>query len=403
MNAPIRFTALQGRKLHLGVCGSVAAYKAVELMRMLQKADVRVCVTLTEAASRFLSPLTFRSLGAEEVHTRMFEEGDVFAHLTPGAEADAFVIAPATATTLARLACGLADEMLSAQALAFPGKLVIAPAMNPRMWCNPATQRNVGLLRERGHMLVTPESGRVACGDEGEGKLAPLEAIFMAALQAMAPDDFAGKTLLVTLGPTREQWDGVRFWSNLSTGRMGASLVHAAWLRGAVVHAIAGPGVPWLPPGVLRHDVTSAKQMYEAAKEIWPDCDMGVFTAAVADFAPEPLGPHKFKKSGAQDGVTLRFGPNPDILADLSRNRRNGQKVMGFAAETEELETRVLEKLTAKKADMLVGNLVGIPGSGFSGATNRVFVADASGRRENWPELSKADVSWRLLDWLSTL
>ncbi len=405
MDAAPRFTALQGRRVHLGVCGSVAAYKAVELMRMLQKAELRVSVTLTEAAARFVTPLTFASLDAETVYTGMFEAGtaDPFAHLAPGAEADAFVVAPATAATLARLARGLADDMLSAQALAFPGPLVLAPAMNPRMWSNPATRENMALLEGRGHRVVGPAGGRVACGDQGQGKLAPLEDIAAAVLAALAPDDMAGVSLLVTLGPTREQWDGVRFWTNPSTGRMGAALALAAWLRGAAVTAVAGPGCPWLPCGVRRIDVISARQMFETARDEWAKADLGIFTAAVADFSPEPLGARKFKKSEAAEGFSLRFLPNPDILATLAREKKARQKVVGFAAETGDLKTAVRDKLAAKNADMLAGNLVGVPGSGFAGSTNTVFVADAKGRAEQWPELSKNDVAWRLLDWLLTL
>jgi len=404
--APIAFSALTGRRLHLGVCGSVAAYKAVDIMRALQKAGVAVSVTLTEAATRFISPLTFESLGADPVYTRMFgqDEGAQFGHLQPGRTAGAMLIAPASATTLSRLAVGLADDMLAAQALAFPGPLVIAPAMNPQMWQNPATQHNVTLLTGRGCTFVYPASGVVACGDTGQGRLAERGEIVLAAAKALLPQDMAGMSILVTLGPTWESWDGVRVWTNRSTGRMGAALVHAAWLRGATVHAVAGPGVPELPGGVQRHDVESAVQMFEAAKALWPGNDAGIFTAAVADFHPAPHDREKFKKQDAATGFALDLLPNPDILATLAASAGANQKIVGFAAETSGLEAATRDKLRRKKAHLMAGNLVGGPAdSGFAAATNRMFVCDHNGREEECPVMSKEDVAWRLLDWLLTL
>lgn len=406
MSAQLRpFSFLNGKRLHLGVCGSVAAYKSVEILRSLQKLGLSVGVTLTDAAARFIRPLTFASLGADPVHAHMFshDEGTLFGHLQPGRTADAMLIAPATATTLARLAGGLADDMLAAQALAFDGPLVIAPAMNPRMWQHPATQHNVTLLRERGCSFVWPSAGLVACGDQGEGKLAESGEIVFAAAQSLAPQDFSGRTVLVTLGPTREQWDGVRVWTNLSTGRMGAALVYAACLRGATVHAIAGPGVPALPAAVYRHDVQSAAEMFAAADSVWAEADYGIFTAAVADFSPDPHGPEKFKKQGAADGFSIHFSPNRDILASLAAAAAPHQKILGFAAETDKLEASTRDKLRRKNAHLLAGNHIGRPDSGFAAATNSVFVCDKNGREEQWPSLCKEDVAWRLLDWLSTL
>ncbi|MDR2161321.1 MAG: bifunctional phosphopantothenoylcysteine decarboxylase/phosphopantothenate--cysteine ligase CoaBC [Desulfovibrio sp.] len=405
MEPPFALSVWAGRKVHLGVCGSVAAYKALELTRLFQKAGLEVSVALTAAARHFVTPLSFSGLEVKEVFTGMFvEEGrDPFAHLRPGKEADAFVVAPASATTLSRLAAGLADDMLAAQALAFPRPLVLAPAMNPRMWDNAATQANVLLLRERGHRFVFPVAGRVACGEEGLGKLADLEEIFWAACRALCPQDLAGKTLLVTLGPTREVWDGVRCWTNLSTGRMGAAVVGAAFLRGARVLALAGPGVPPLPAEVERVDVVSAGEMFSRAQDLWPRADVGVFAAAVSDFAPLPRGEGKFKKDGASRNLSIAFSPNQDILASLSGRRRPGQKIVGFAAETSDLEEQATEKLRRKNMDMVVGNLVGGEDAGFALDKNTVFVRDALGRAESWPTLAKTDVAWRLLDWLVTL
>lgn len=402
---PGSFSALKGRRLHLGVCGSVAAYKAVEIMRALQKAGVAVSVTLTEAAARFISPLTFEALGADPVYTRMFDrdDGTRFGHLQPGRTAEAMLIAPATAATLARLASGMADDMLAAQALAFPGPVVIAPAMNPEMWRHPATQHNVKLLAERGCVFVSPVSGSVACGDTGEGRLAEPEDILLAAAQSLLPQDMAGLTVLVTLGPTWESWDGVRVWTNRSTGRMGAALAWAACLRGAVVHALAGPGAPRLPGKVHRQDVESASDMFESAKALWPVIDVGLFAAAVADFHPVSLGREKFKKRDADGGFSVSFVPGPDILATLAADNEAGRKILGFAAETSGLENAARDKLRRKKAHLMAGNLVGGADSGFATCTNRMFVCDCRGREEQWPVMSKEDVAWRLLDWLSAL
>lgn len=399
---PLRFSALQSKRVHLGVCGSVAAYKAVELLRLMQKLGLSVSVTLTESASRFITPLTFESLGADPVYTQMFgqDDGIRFAHLQPGRTAHAMVIAPATATTLARLAAGLADDMLAAQALAFPGPLVIAPAMNPHMWQHAATQANIALLTERGCCVIPPASGLVACGDSGQGKLADVEAILLQTVCKLVPQDMAGHTVLVTLGPTREPWDGVRYWTNGSTGRMGASFVYAAYLRGAVVHAVTGPGTPPLPADVHRHNVTTAREMFSAAEAVWDDCTLGVFTAAVADFSPVRYGSAKFKKDASSEGFSLSFTPNADILATLGSRAASHQKLLGFAAETTDLEISALRKLQSKKAHIIAGNYLDSPESGFASATNRVYVCDRNGRTEQWPVLEKEEVAWRLLDWL---
>ena len=399
------FSHFAGRRVHLGVCGSVAAYKAIELARLFQKADMFVSSTITEAACQFISPLTFEGIGASPVYTKMFDDtqNSCFSHLDPGFVADVFVLAPASATTLARLATGMADTMLAAQSLAFHGPLVLAPAMNPRMWGHPATQANVALLQQRGATVVGPAGGNVACGEEGVGKLEDINTIFLHTLKALSPQNLAGKSVLVTLGPTREQWDGVRFWSNPSTGHMGGVLALAAWLRGASVVAVAGPGTKPLPKGIHTVPVTSAKEMFAAAEAHWHKADIGIFTAAVADFSPVPFGPAKFKKTTASQDLTVQFTPNKDILATLSLAKSNNQKVLGFAAETDNMQERTRGKLLAKKAHLMAGNTIGVPGSGFGSTTNTMFVVDANGKEEHWENMSKADIAWRLLDWLLTL
>ncbi|MEG2171637.1 MAG: bifunctional phosphopantothenoylcysteine decarboxylase/phosphopantothenate--cysteine ligase CoaBC [Desulfovibrionaceae bacterium] len=400
------FSALEGRRLHLGVCGSVAAYRLLDVLRWWQKTGVRVSATLTPAAQKFVTPLSFEALGASPVYTEMFGSEAVFGHLEPGQVAQAMCIAPASASTLARLAHGQADSLLACQALAFDGAVVLAPAMNPRMWAHAATQANVRMLEQRGVAMVLPACGSTACGDEGQGKLADPREIYWAALRALAPQDMAGQHIMLTLGPTQECWDAVRHWTNPSTGTMGACLAMAAWLRGARVDAVCGPHCPWLPAGITRHEVGSAAEMYTTARALWPAASVGIFTAAVADFAPVPYGNTKFKKADAQakGGLSIDFAPTVDILKSLAADRRPDQKVVGFAAETvEDLVQAARIKLDAKKAHMIVANPVNQVGSGFGAITNSVTVLDFQGRQECWPKLSKPDVAWKVCTWVLTL
>ena len=405
MHEPLVYPYFSGRKLHLGVCGSVAAYKAAELLRTYQRAGFHVSVTVTPSAVKFISPLTFEALGATRVYTHMFgqDEGTSFAHLEPGAMADCFVLAPLSASTMARLVAGQADELLAAQALAFEGPLVLAPAMNPRMWGHPATQHNRMVLEERGAHFVQPDQGTVACGDVGAGKLAHLSNIYLATLKALAPQDLAGTTVVITLGPTREQWDGVRYWTNPSTGKMGTALAVAAWLRGATVHAITGPGVGSLPQGIHQYGVTSARQMFDQANSLWDEANIGIFTAAVADFSPEPFGASKFKKSSSANGFSINFTPNADILATLAGRKQSHQRVLGFAAETDNLAVNVQDKLIRKHCDIVAGNLIGVEGSGFGANTNKMIIADKNGVTEEYSSITKNEAAWRLLDWLLSL
>lgn len=406
MEKHLLFKLFSGKRLHLGVCGSVAAFRAAELVHRWQDTGADVSATLTAAARRFVTPLTFQALGAQPVYGDMFDGQEPFEHLEPGQTAHAMVIAPATADMLARLAQGRADDMLSAQALAFDGPVVVAPAMNPRMWQNPATQSNVDILRERGFLFAGPESGKVACSDEGQGRLADLRMIYLAGLKALTPQDMEGQSVLITLGPTREVWDDVRFWTNASTGTMGASIAVAAWLRGAEVYAVCGPVELWLPEDPLfhRYDVVSAVQMLDAAQRLWGRATAGVFTAAVADFRPEPHGPGKFKKDRAEEGFSLRFLPNADILRTLAEERSEGQIIVGFAAESvpdmDALAAAVHCKLSYKGADIIVGNRIS---DGFARASNRVFVADTQGREEFWPDMPKPHAAWKILDWIRSL
>jgi phosphopantothenoylcysteine decarboxylase/phosphopantothenate--cysteine ligase len=332
---------------------------------------------------------------------------DLFGHLTPGQTGDALLVCPATANTLAKLAHGLADDMLSCQALAFSATglpLLVAPAMNPNLWDAPATKANWETLLKRGVIGIGPGSGGTACGDQGTGRLADLREIVLATLKALSPQDMAGQRILITLGPTRECWDAVRFWSNPSTGTMGAALAVAAWLRGAEVTAVCGPMDLWLPGGIQRMDVITAREMHAAATDLWSSIDLACCTAAVADFRPVPLGTGKFKKAG-QDSLRVDFEANPDILADLGRTKTGNQRLIGFAAETPEDAGSLAElakgKLEAKNLDFIVANDIAQPGSGFATPTNRVMVLGQGGQRDEWPTLPKTEVAWRIWDLVS--
>jgi phosphopantothenoylcysteine decarboxylase / phosphopantothenate---cysteine ligase len=408
--AHLRFPCFLGRRVHLGVTGSVAAYKSLELLRLLVDAQVGVSVTLTASAQRFVGAESFRALGAGAVYTAMFNDvlpADPFGHLSPARNAEALCIAPATANILAKIAHGLADDMLSAQALAFHGPLILAPAMNPAMWAAPATQANWTLLRSRGAQGVGPAAGQVACGDTGEGRLAPVELIFAEVLRALSPKDLAGKTVLLTLGPTREPWDAVRYLSNPSSGRMGAALALAAWMRGARVQVVAGPANCDFPPDVDVTRVTTAREMFDATTALWPGADIACCTAAVCDFRPVPSAvgtARKLKKRDLPEGpLAIALEANPDILRTLGERKREGQTLIGFAAETHDLLAQARLKLAEKRLDILVANRVGVPGSGFDFDTNTVTVLDNKGRSEQWPELPKTEVAWRVWDLLRHL
>ena len=401
----LTFPIHHGTRIQLGVTGSIAAYKSLELLRMFGELDLLVGVSLTQAAARFVTPLAFQSLGAQHVYTAMWDgEDSAFGHLEPAQEASCLLVAPATANILAKLAHGLADEILSAQALAFQGPILVAPAMNPRLWDAAATQANLETLRSRGVRVIEPSSGTMACGEAGKGRLAPLEAIAAQTQKALTPQDMAGTNVLVSLGPTREYFDPARFWSNPSTGLMGGCLAMAAWLRGASVTVVHGPVDLWLPCDIARVPVQTAREMFTACTDIWESQDIGLMTAAVSDFSPVAHGDEKFKKSSLSDGpILIEFATNPDILKTLGQNKSRGQRLLGFCAETSGLPEYASQKLIQKNCDMMVANSIATPGSGFASSTNQVYVLDSQGRSEQWPQLTKPEVAWRLLEWITHL
>lgn len=390
------FDTFRGKRLHLGVTGSIAAYKALDLTRAFLRLHIQVGATLTEAARRFVTPLSFQALGADPVHTELFPETTQYEHLEPGI-ADTFLVVPATANILAKMTHGLADNLLSCQLLAYPGPIVVAPAMNPRMWTAAPTAANWSTLLRRGVHGVHPDSGLVACGDTGQGKLAPIDEIFIHTLRAMTPRDLHGKRILLTMGPTREYFDRARFWSNPSTGTMGACLAICAALRGAQVTVVHGPVNIKLPRFLRAVPVLSAQDMHAAVNDLFPEHDIACCTAAVADFRPPRCPQGKFKKSA--EPLQLVFEPNPDILAGLGERKNSGQFLIGFAAEIENLASNAAAKLSRKHLDLIVANPLDDPEAGFATATNRVRVLDRHGRDETWPVLPKTEVAWRIWDW----
>lgn len=394
----------QGRRVHLGVTGSVAAFKALPLLRRLLAAGISVGATLTEAARRFVAPLSFQALGADPVQGDMFSpEAAHFAHLAPAQIADTLAVVPATADILARMANGFAGDLLACQVLAFGGPVVLAPAMNPRLWNAPATQANWKVLLRRGAIGVLPECGGMACGETGQGRLAAEEAIFAAIVKTLTPQDMAGKRVLVSLGPTREYFDAARFWSNPSTGRMGACLALEAWLRGAAVWVVSGPVSWWFPSDIAVTTVTSAGQMHDACLDLWKMADVGAMTAAVADFSPIPHpGGGKFKKDTVT-GTTppIAFVPTRDILAAMGTAKKDGQYLVGFCAETDNLLENARRKLERKNCDMIVGNPIGRPDAGFSATSNQAVVLDASGRQETWDTIPKTEMARKIWDFMN--
>lgn len=370
----------------LAVCGGIAAYKACEVLRGLQKAGCEVRVTMTADAERFVGAVTFEALSGATVADDLYGyPGSPIPHIELSEWADLAIVVPATANVMAKLACGIADDCLTSTLLACHGScpVMVAPGMNTRMWANPATQANVSALRGRGVTVVGPGSGRLACGDVGEGKLAPVEDVVAAALDALGAAsrerDLAGLRLVVTAGPTHEAIDPVRYIANRSTGKMGFALAEAAATRGAEVTLVCGP-IPRplpLPSEVRRVDVVSASQMHEASLSAFEGADAAICCAAVADYTPARPADHKLKKS-REHLDRIELVETADILADLCAVK-GGRVVVGFAAETDDLLAHAADKLARKGADLIVANDVSRPESTFGADTNRVALVSASG------------------------
>ncbi len=383
----------------LGVTGCIAAYKSCEILRGLQKAGVRVKVVMTENATRFVGPATFRALTREPVAVGLFDDspGDPIHHVSLAQEADLFLIAPCTANVMAKIAHGIADDLLTTTALAAAGPLVLAPAMNVAMYRNEVTQQNMAALRQRGVGFIEAEDGYLACGDTGPGRLADPEAIVASVLEMLAiTPDLTGKRVLITAGPTREPIDPVRFISNGSSGKTGFALAEAAAQRGAAVTLVTGPVALGDLPNVETVRVETAQEMFDAVSTRFPEADITIFSAAVCDGRPKEASSRKLKKGADTEALTvIELKENPDILATMGASKRPGQVVVGFAAETEDLETNARKKLAHKGADMIVANLVG-DGRGFAADSNEVLLVTADGT-EPLPLMDKSTLANEIL------
>jgi phosphopantothenoylcysteine decarboxylase/phosphopantothenate--cysteine ligase len=386
---------LAGSRVVLGVTGGIAAYKAIEVCRRLVDAGAHVAPVLTKGATRFVGATTFSALASEPVQTSLWDEADPIPHTRLGQTADVIVVAPATARLLADYAAGRSNDLLTATLLATRAPVVVCPAMHTEMWEHPAVQENLATLRRRGVHVVDPESGRLAGGDVGAGRLAHPEVIVAAVEEAMGPGDLAGLTVVVSAGGTREPIDPVRFIGNRSSGKQGHALAAAARRRGATVVLVTT--VPEsAPDGVEVVAVDTAAELHDAVTKRAVDADVVVMAAAVADFRPVVVADHKLKKAA---GVPeIRLEPTVDILAELGAARRPGQTLVGFAAETTDVATNARAKLEAKGADLLVANDVSAPEVGFEHETNAVVIHRLHGDPTTVPLASKREVADRVLD-----
>ena len=388
---------LSGKTVVLGVTGGIAAYKACELTSRLRKAGAQVYVVMTKNACEFVVPLTFETLSNHPVVTDTFARPEKWEveHVALAKRADVFVIAPATANIMAKLAVGLADDMLSTTALATRAPLLIAPAMNTGMWENAATRQNVETLRARGARLIGPEGGFLACGDQGAGRMSEPENIFDAIAETLArTEDMRGLRVLVTAGPTQEKIDPVRYLTNRSSGKMGYAVAQAAAERGARVTLVSGPVRLAAPAGVEMVPVVSTQDLYNEMTRRCGEADVIVQAAAPADFTPVSAAEHKLKKQGGD--MTLALRETPDVAAAVGRLKREGQTLVGFAAETDNVLENAGGKLLKKRLDMIVANDVTAPGAGFDVDTNVVtFITKDA--RETLPLMSKREVAQRLL------
>ena len=367
---------LSTRRVVLGVCGSIAAYKAVELCRRLVDAGAHVSPVMTGDAARFLGAATLSALASEPVHDSLWSDADPIPHTSLGRSADVVVVAPATATLLAKYATGIADDLLTATLLATRAPVVVCPAMHTEMWEHPATVANIARLRERGVLAVAPASGRLAGGDDGVGRLADVGEILAAIDQVLTPQDLAGRAVLVTAGGTREPVDPVRYIGNRSSGKQGHELAAEALSRGGSVVLVTASDRP-APAGALTVRVDTAAEMEAAVLAHAAGADVVLMAAAVADFRPKAAAGVKLHKAGGVPDLTLE--PTTDILAELGRRRRSDQVLVGFAAGTGDVRERAAEKLGRKNLDLIVANDVTVPGAGFGHDTNQVGLLDDSG------------------------
>lgn len=393
---------LAGKTIVLGVTGGIAAYKSAELVRLLVKEGAIVRVIMTKNAQEFITPLTLQTLSGNPVATETFDltQESQIGHIRLADAADLLLIAPATADIIAKLANGIADDLLSTVLLATRAKVLIAPAMNVHMYAHPIVQANMRKLSEVGYGFVEPAEGFLACGYEGKGRLADPEDIVEEARAVLTRKDLHGEHIIVTAGPNAEPIDPVRFITNRSTGKMGFAMARVAWRRGAEVTLVSGPTGLEAPRGVRFRPIRTALQMQQAILEHYPAATMIVSAAAVADYRPAQVAPQKIKKTGGNFSIELTR--NPDILGELSQHKGN-RLFVGFATETENVLENAARKLRTKNLDMIVANDVTQEGAGFAHDTNIVTIIDRSERMETLPMMSKDDVAHAVYDRLLAL
>ena len=391
---------LQGKKIVLGVTGGIAVYKAVDLVSRLRKAGCEVRVVMTEHAQQFVTPLTFKEISGNAVATSMWNANQEFnvEHIALANWADTFLVAPATANILAKMACGLADDLLSTTLLAAQAPIVVCPAMNTGMYQNPVTQENIAKLQERGVTVMPPAVGHLACGTSGPGRLPEPQQIveFMSAFFAGREGDLRGLRVLVTAAGTREPIDPVRYVGNRSSGKMGYAVAQMAAERGADVLLISGPSALATPPNVRVVNVETTNEMLEACLASYGDVDIVIKAAAVADYRPRDVADQKIKKK-TDDALTVVMDKNPDILKTLGAKKEQ-QVLVGFAAETQNLLANAREKVVKKNLDMIVANDVTAAGAGFNSDTNIVKFLFANGDVRELEQMPKVDVANKILD-----
>ncbi len=391
-------TTLAGKELVLGVSGSIAAYKAVSLLRELTRLGAGVTVVLTEAAGKFVGPLTWRTLSGRPVLTDLFDPQTEAAveHVAVAERADVLLVAPATANVLAKAAHGIADDFLTTLLLAHPGPVLMVPAMDGEMWEHPAVQSNVATLRSRGVTLLEPEVGEMASGLSGKGRLPEVETILEALYRLLTlVKDLAGERILVTAGPSREPIDPVRYLSNRSSGKMGYAIALAALRRGAEVVLVSGPTALTPPPGAVFVPVQTAEEMREAALQHLPAATIVIKAAAVADYRPAQVSATKI--ASKQAGLSIPLTPTPDILKEIA-SKKGRAFLVGFAAETHDVLAHAREKLQSKGIDLLAANDVGQSGVGFESDDNQVFLLDRWGGVQELRRMPKLQVAHAIVD-----
>lgn len=388
---------LGNKTIILGVTGGIAAYKSVELLRLLTKGGATVHVVMTRSATEFVTPLTFQTLSGNPVHLELFNlitEQEI-GHISLADRADLLIVAPGTANFIGKLAAGIADDLLTTTVMATKAPVLIAPAMNCNMYRNPIYQENEAKLRRLGYRFADPVKGSLACGWEGDGKMQEPAVIFEEAVRALSRQDLRGETVMVTAGPTREELDPVRFISNHSSGKMGYAVARAAWRRGARVILVSGPTSVTVPWGVETVRVATAVEMRDSVMARLPESTIVVKSAAVADYRPKERAAGKVKK--VADSLSIELERNPDILSEVGKNKEN-RLVVGFAAETADLLTNARKKLRDKNLDMIVANDVGEPGAGFDLDTNIVRLIYRDGTIDEPGIMSKERLADLILD-----